>query len=192
MTQYSKLITSLVGLALMLLHQNFGVDLTGQAAPIVDLILAALTAFGVYQVRNAPSDGASSQGGFVRLELLALVAAMSMILTLPACKSFTEPVHGVTSTESKAVAAARNAIDEANVLLASVNKVIGDNAAAGVWTKAQAQGWLDETKAAGKKVGEARELLRAGLVVDAQTQAEAIRRVILAIQKRIAAEARKP
>lgn len=53
MSNYNKLIAAVVGVGLMLLHQNFGVDLTGQAAPIVDVILAALTAFGVYQLPNS-------------------------------------------------------------------------------------------------------------------------------------------
>ena len=56
---------------------------------------------------------------------------------------------------------------------------------------AQAQGYLNESKAAGKKVDDARNLLRLGFVNEAKTEAEAIKVVLIVLQRRIATEARK-
>jgi uncharacterized membrane protein len=56
MANYSKLIAASVGLILLLLHQFFGVDLTAQAAPIVSIIVAILTAVGVWAVPNVPAS----------------------------------------------------------------------------------------------------------------------------------------
>lgn len=52
MSKYRKLIVALVGLGLLVLHRRYGVDLTGESAAIVDLVLAALTAAGVYTAPN--------------------------------------------------------------------------------------------------------------------------------------------
>lgn len=50
--QYRKLIAALVGLAVLLLHRHVGLDLAAQEAVLVDIVIAALTAAGVYQVPN--------------------------------------------------------------------------------------------------------------------------------------------
>lgn len=47
-----KLVVAVVGLAVLLLHRWFGVDLAGMEAMLVDLIIAGLTALGVYAVPN--------------------------------------------------------------------------------------------------------------------------------------------
>ena len=52
MKQYKKAIVAAVGLTVLLLHRHAGFDLTGQEAVLVDIIVGALTAAGVFQVRN--------------------------------------------------------------------------------------------------------------------------------------------
>jgi len=106
-------------------------------------------------------------------------------------KDTTEPLHKQQSTESAPVTAARTAIDEANALLTSINRVITQNVNDKIGTAAQAQGYLNESKAAGKKVDDARNLLHLGFVNEAKTEAEAIKVVLIALQRRIAIEARK-
>lgn len=51
MSQYNKLIAAAVGLV-VLLGAQFGLDLTAQQDAIVQVVVAVLTAFGVYQVPN--------------------------------------------------------------------------------------------------------------------------------------------
>ena len=55
MTAYRKLIVAVVGLALMLLHRHLGIDLTGQESAIVDMVIAGLTAAGVWHFKNEES-----------------------------------------------------------------------------------------------------------------------------------------
>lgn len=52
MKAYKKLIVAVVGVAVMLLARHTGLDLTDQAAMIVDVVIGALTAAGVYQFEN--------------------------------------------------------------------------------------------------------------------------------------------
>ncbi len=55
MAEYRKLIAAVIGLALLLVNRYWGFDLSSQATTIVDLLLAAGTAVGVFQVPNAPA-----------------------------------------------------------------------------------------------------------------------------------------
>jgi len=52
MSNYRKLIAAVVGLGVMLAGR-YGLDLSGHEAAITDAVVALLTAFGVYQARNA-------------------------------------------------------------------------------------------------------------------------------------------
>jgi hypothetical protein len=56
--QYNKAIVAFVGVALMLLAERTGIDLTAQQQTVVDLVVALLTVAGVYQIRNQPKEGA--------------------------------------------------------------------------------------------------------------------------------------
>jgi len=125
--------------------------------------------------------------------ILAVIALAALMGGCAVVQGLTQPLHGdkAVTTEAPAVRAARVAIDEANAYLTALNKVIGDNAATGVWTKEQAQVYLDESKAYGKRVDNARELLRGGLLTDAQSQAEVVKALILTLHKRVAEAARK-
>lgn len=51
MQAYSKLIVAIVGVIVML-GQQYGLDLSASTQPIVDAVIAALTAFGVFAVPN--------------------------------------------------------------------------------------------------------------------------------------------
>ncbi|MGH8676875.1 MAG: hypothetical protein ACREUQ_00800 [Burkholderiales bacterium] len=118
---------------------------------------------------------------------------MCLLVLLAGCETFTRPVHDPQApvTESAAVHQARVIIDEANALLIAVNRTIGANVDAGVWTKTQAQDYLDESKILGQRLDQAREALRIGSFSDAQAQANALRVLIVNLQRRIAVEARK-
>jgi hypothetical protein len=56
LAEYRKAIVAVVGVLVLVAHRHLGFDLTGQEAAIVDLIVASLTAFGVFQV---PNEGAA-------------------------------------------------------------------------------------------------------------------------------------
>lgn len=54
MPQIRKLVVAVVGLALIVVNTKWGVDLTGMEPSIVNGLLAALTALGVYVAPNEP------------------------------------------------------------------------------------------------------------------------------------------
>lgn len=53
MIRYNKLFAATLGLVLLLAVRYFDFSFIGLDAVVLDLIVSALTAFGVYQVRNA-------------------------------------------------------------------------------------------------------------------------------------------
>lgn len=53
MTRYSKLLAAVLGLMALMALRYFEVEIFGLDQVVLDLIVSALTAFGVYQVRNA-------------------------------------------------------------------------------------------------------------------------------------------
>jgi uncharacterized membrane protein len=55
LSHYRKLITVIVGLAVML-AARYGFDLSTQADMVVDTVVSVLTAFGVFQVVNVPKE----------------------------------------------------------------------------------------------------------------------------------------
>lgn len=56
MGNYRKLIAAVVGVALMLANQKFGLDLTGMEVEVTNGIIALLTAVGVWALPNTPSS----------------------------------------------------------------------------------------------------------------------------------------
>src|SRR3990172_2871109 len=81
--------------------------------------------------------------------------------------SIVEPLHDTPAIEAespqaKALRLAHAAVNEADAALFALDKVIGANAEAGIWTKAQAQGYLDQSKEYGARVDKARDALRIG------------------------------
>ena len=152
---------------------------------------------GINKASAAPAQAAPArQAGFARVQLLAVLAALSAVFALGGCgvmQELTQPLHGDTAltAESPQMRAARIAVDEANASLTALNIVIGDNADTGVWTKSQAQGYLDDSKKYGEKVDKARDLMRDGLLSEAKSQAELVKSLILTLHKRAADAARK-
>ena len=128
--------------------------------------------------------------------VLLVVAAACLAIPLAGCetaKALLQPLHSeqAVATEAPALRTARIAVDEANASLTALNIVIGQNAETMVWTKAEAQAVLVVSKGYGERVDKARELLRGGLLTDAQSQAEAVKALILTLHKRAAEAARK-
>lgn len=87
-------------------------------------------------------------------------------------------------------AAAFEAIDQANVLLRSVDRMVLGKLKAGIWTKAQAQVYYDQTGKLGAKVDEAIAIFSRGDYVSAQAQAAATQQLLLILEKEIAAAAK--
>lgn len=54
MNRYSKLIAAIIGLAVLAAMRHFDFSLPGFDAVALEWVVSAATAFGVYQVRNAP------------------------------------------------------------------------------------------------------------------------------------------
>ncbi len=103
----------------------------------------------------------------------------------------TEAQAAAETPQQRAFRIAHAVIDEANVLLLAFDTVIGDNIDNRIWTKAQAQKYQDQAVAAGDNLERARELLRLGDPASAQAQAEAIKTIIIQLQREIAAAARQ-
>lgn len=157
------------------------------------MLNSAISAGGAV-VLDAPKNGAA---GFIRLSLLPFLFALALAAgSLTGC-GLTEPLHKpadpsvVLTPQQQAQQLARHTVEEANAALTAVNRTIATNVTAKVWTKAQAQSYLDESKKYGKQVDAARDALRLLNFSDAQAQAGAVKALILELQKRIAAEARK-
>lgn len=57
MSNYSKLIAAGVGIAVMIVNQIWGIDLTGYSQPIIDgigAVVGVVTAIAVHQIPNTP------------------------------------------------------------------------------------------------------------------------------------------
>ena len=122
--------------------------------------------------------------------ILALVLAV-----LPAC-AFVGPVEpvapiAVPTTLPAAGKQAQNAINEANIDLTAAASVINANIKDAIWTKAQAQAYLDKVRDYSKRVDRAQEAVRLGDFGSAKGQVEAVRSLILILHREVAAQARK-
>lgn len=52
MGRYSKLIAATIGLSVLIAMRAYGFEIPGIDAFVIELLVSAGTAFGVYQVRN--------------------------------------------------------------------------------------------------------------------------------------------
>lgn len=136
----------------------------------------------------------------------SLVLAVAFAVLLPSCavlEGMTSPLHKPQTEEQvqqespfdKAMRLAHATIDEGNAALYGVNKSITSNVKNKIWTFEQGQEYLDISKGYGKQLTDARKALSAATlledVTDAQTQAEAIRSLIVTLHQRVAAAAQK-
>ena len=134
------------------------------------------------------------------LHSFGLIAAALLVITLSGCAAMSgvfSPLHApqtdaqaaAETPEQKALRLAREAVDESNAALLSLNKTIDANIDNQVWQAAEAQDYLDQSVAFGKKLTQARDALRLGNFADAQQQAEALRTLIILLQKKAAERA---
>ena len=125
------------------------------------------------------------------LPIFAFLAA----LTLPGCTLFgpVEPLSKgtVSQTHPPAGQQAQLAVNEANLALTAAANVIQGNLKDRIWTKQQAQGYLDKVKDYAQQVDRAQELVRLGQFDLGKTQAEVTRSLIIILHREIAAQARK-
>lgn len=126
----------------------------------------------------------------MRYFLVALTLALG--LALSGCSVFTKPGEIPVSEKLSAPAqVAQTAINEANVLLAAVAKVIAQNAKDGISTKEEAQKLLDKVRKYSADVDKAKKLLDAGDIMSAKTQAELVNKLIVSLHREVTARARK-
>jgi soluble cytochrome b562 len=87
--------------------------------------------------------------------------------------------------------AAQASINEANLALTAAANVIAQNVKDRIWTKAQAQGYLDKVRTYANQVDRAQQLVRLGDFAGGKTQAEAVKALIIVLHREAAAAARK-
>lgn len=149
---------------------------------------------------KAANDAKNAAAGFIRLSMLPWLAVVSVVLLMTGCAAVQgvfSPLHtpqtdeqaAAETPQQKALRLAHAALDEANAALVALNTTIGDNVTNQVWGRNEAQDYLDQSKTFGKKLDAAREALRIGNFTDAQQQAEALRTLIILLQKKAAERA---
>ena len=114
---------------------------------------------------------------------------LTLLVTIGGCGIFgpTEPV-GKASTPAEQ---AQLAVNEANLSLTAAANVVAGNLKDRVWTKAQAQGYLDKIKDLSHQVDRAQELIRLGDFTQGKTQAEVVKAALIILHREIAAKARE-
>jgi hypothetical protein len=118
----------------------------------------------------------------------------ALLLALAGCGTlFTPPGEIPVSQQlSPAAQAVQSTVNEANILLAAVASVIGQNVLDGIATKAEGQRQLDQVRAYAAEVDRAQKLLESGEIIAAKDRAELTRRLVVALHREVAARARTP
>ena len=120
-----------------------------------------------------------------------LLATLALLLPLAGCGVFQPaPVHSKASTGTSAVATVRTIIDESYATLIALNRTISQNLDDRIWTPEQARPYLEKSADYRKQTDRARELLRLGDPFAAETQAKAVRELILRLHREVATKAR--
>ena len=114
-----------------------------------------------------------------------------LLALLPACTVQPVSQMSVPTTLPEAGKQAQVAVNEANLALTAAANVIAGNVKGAIWTKAQAQGYLDKVKEYAKRVDRAQELVRLGQFDLGKTQADSVQALILILHREVAAQARK-
>lgn len=104
-----------------------------------------------------------------------------------ACKS--KDVQGAEVVNQMCVQAF-NLINEADAILLSADRTIVSRFESKIWTQAEAQGYLTKTGEYGDKVSTARQVFRTGNFTEALNQASITKRLVVELEKQIAAAAR--
>ena len=118
-----------------------------------------------------------------------------MGLALGGCSVFgtIEPLGSGTVSASLPPAGqqAQLAVNEANLGLTAAANVIAANVKDRIWTKAQAQGYLNKVRDYSVQVDRAQNLIRLGDFAKGKTEAEAVRSLIVLLHREIAEQARR-
>ena len=115
---------------------------------------------------------------------------LTLLVTIGGCGIFgpTEPV-GKASTPAEQ---AQLAVNEANLSLTAAANVVAGNVKDRIWTKEQAQGYLNKIRDYARDVDRAQDLVRAGQFELGKSQAELTKSLIIILHREIAAKARQP
>jgi hypothetical protein len=125
---------------------------------------------------------------------LAILSGCALFTPYQAPVSQKAPVvcEAVTAEGAKtACAEAGDVLIKAYVTLAAVNQDIKETAPTGVWTKAQAQGYLDRSKDARQRLDKAWTIFAAGDYQSALSQANITTTLLVALEKEVATQAAK-
>lgn len=125
---------------------------------------------------------------FVLSVLIVLVSGCVMLETKPTTSQ--EVMAQCLQKETKLVCEMRAFLVERYAEVTSFNSVIKTNTAAGVWSKAQAQEYLDASRKVRGALDEMKRLLDLGNISEAVGQRELALHLITELQRKIAAKAR--
>lgn len=175
----------------------------GTSEPNLPLLILAAWSFGYaadssVSPRTLDMMPTNKQSGYARPGMLLWAAAAALVVLLSAGCGTLGQLFGpgeppkVDQTLSEPAQAAQSAINEANLMIAAAANVIGNNAAAGIMTKAEAQQALDEVKRLREQARSAQAVLDLGDIGNAQTQAALINQLAAALHARVAKQARSP
>ena len=120
--------------------------------------------------------------------ILPRLGSILLILGMFGC-SVLGPVEPIGKAFTPAEQA-QLAVNEANLSLTAAANVITQNLKDKVWTKQQAQGYLDKVRLYAKDVDKAQDLVRLGQFELGKSQAELTKSLIIILHREIAAKAR--
>lgn len=191
---------ALASIVVWLINAFSGVQVPAEVAVAFGTVFAIVVTLIVpgKMEDDAPEVVSKSQSGFAMIGqlIVALIFAIVVVVSVSGCSGAggflrtAEPIAVPTSLP-EAGKAAQQAINEANIALTAAYRVIGDNAEAGVWTKGQAQGYMDKVNGYSGQVDEAQAALDRGMWATAASQAALVNQLILALSKEVASQARK-
>lgn len=167
-------------------------------AQLTDLLLAVgggiggiVALWGRIAARQRIGRRSNGELGYIHFSALALLAVVSMALygcagTALEVRKADIPVSQELSPQAQAV---QKMINEANVALTAVKRLIGDKVASGEITPDEAQKYLDDTRDMDRAVDAAQSALDIGDPTSAQAQAELLNKLINALDRELAKRA---
>lgn len=128
----------------------------------------------------------------LRTKVLLAVAVAMMALAAGSCGTIFTPTRpiGVSETLPPQLQTAQATINETNILLTATANVVAQNLKDGVYTKAEAQSYLDKVKSLASQVDTAQALIRVGDMT-AMDKTKLIQQAVVVLHREVAARARK-
>lgn len=125
--------------------------------------------------------------------MIRFLIALAAAALLAGCGTMFTPAGTLPVSEklSPAAQVAQTAINEANIVLHAVAKVIGQNVVDGITPKAEGQKQIDQVRAYAAEVDRAQKMLDAGDVLGAKSKAELTQKLIVALHREVAQRARR-